>query len=85
MEISDAKRLRERELERENGSRKRLLADSDPSPVARAQNIPGSALSLDLPYIVVTLRKCESTRVYRRLWILRGLEHEQSEALFPGG
>ena len=27
----------------------------------------------------------ESSRVYRRLWILRGLEHEQSEALFPGG
>ena len=27
----------------------------------------------------------ESTRVYRRLRILRGLEHEQSEALFPGG
>ena len=27
----------------------------------------------------------ESTRVYRRLRILRGLEHEPSEALFPGG
>ena len=30
-------------------------------------------------------RDFESTRVYRRLRILRGLEHEQSEALFPGG
>ena len=29
--------------------------------------------------------RTESTRVYRRLRILRGLEHEPSEALFPGG
>jgi hypothetical protein len=42
-------------------------------------------LADDLVRILPSAQNDEPPRVYRRLQLLRGLEYEQSESIFPGG